>query len=86
MNTIIVFTSSDSNQLTFIYLLLYIDGILIASQSKVEIHKVKTQISWEFEMKDLGEVRKNSSYKTLEGMKKSKLRLMQMQYLEKGVA
>ena len=42
----------------FIYLLLYLDDMLIASRSKVEIDKVKVQMSSEFEMKDLGGVRK----------------------------
>ena len=43
---------------TFIYLLLYIDDMLIASKSVVEIDRLKAQLSKEFEMKDLGEVKK----------------------------
>ncbi|BBH04613.1 multidrug resistance-associated protein 9 [Prunus dulcis] len=38
---------------TFIYLLLYVDDMLIACKSKVEIERLKTQLSNEFEMKDL---------------------------------
>ncbi|PAM64267.1 hypothetical protein CEJ63_19810, partial [Acinetobacter baumannii] len=34
---------------SFIYLLLYVDDMLIASKSKVEIEKLKTQLSSEFE-------------------------------------
>ena len=43
---------------TFIYFLLYIDDMLITSKSKMEIEKLKTQMSIEFEMKDLGEAKK----------------------------
>lgn len=38
-----------------IYLLLYVDDILIASVNKSEIVKLKEQLNSEFEMKDLGE-------------------------------
>jgi len=40
---------------SFIYLLLYVDDMLIALKSKVEIDKLKAQPRTEFEMKDLGE-------------------------------
>ncbi|KAH9680676.1 hypothetical protein KPL71_026642 [Citrus sinensis] len=43
---------------SFIYLLLYVDDMLIASKSKDEIEKLKTQLDQEFEMKDLGEAKK----------------------------
>ena len=43
---------------TFIYLLLYVDGMMIASKSKVEIDKLKFQLSWEFDTKNLGEAKK----------------------------
>lgn len=39
---------------TFIYLLSYVDDMLIYSNSKVEIDRLKAQLSKEFEMKDLG--------------------------------
>ncbi|KAG8486257.1 hypothetical protein CXB51_019640 [Gossypium anomalum] len=42
----------------FVYLLLYVDDMLIASKSKVEIERLKTQLNFEFEMKDLGEAKK----------------------------
>ena len=41
-----------------IYLLLYIDDMLITSKSKVEITTLKKLLSSEFDMKDLGAVRK----------------------------
>ncbi|KAE8654946.1 hypothetical protein F3Y22_tig00117034pilonHSYRG00285 [Hibiscus syriacus] len=43
---------------SFIYLLLYVDDMLIASNSQNEIDKLKTQLNQEFEMKDLGEAKK----------------------------
>ena len=43
---------------SYIYLLLYVDDMLIASKSQVEIDRLKAQLSKEFEMKDLGEAKK----------------------------
>ena len=43
---------------SFIYLLLYVDDMLIASRNQGEICKLKAQLSKEFEMKDLGEAKK----------------------------
>ena len=43
---------------SYIYLLLYVDDMLIASKSHTEIEKLKSQLNREFEMKDLGEVKK----------------------------
>ena len=40
------------------YLLLYVDDMLIAARSKAQVQKVKAQLKREFDMKDLGEVRK----------------------------
>ena len=37
---------------SFIYLLLYVDAMLIASKRQVEIDKLKDQLSKTFEMKD----------------------------------
>jgi len=37
-----------------VILLLYVDDILIASNSKSEVEKLKYELSREFEMKDLG--------------------------------
>nr|XP_015638684.1 uncharacterized protein LOC107281003 [Oryza sativa Japonica Group] len=41
-----------------IYLLLYVDDMLIAAKDKSEIAKLKAQLSSEFEMKDLGAAKK----------------------------
>ena len=43
---------------SYIYLLLYLDDMLIAAKSQVEIDRLKAQMSKEFEMKDLGEAKK----------------------------
>ena len=43
---------------SFIYLLLYIDDMLIAASSKAEIDNLKALLSSEFEMKDLGAAKK----------------------------
>ena len=42
----------------YIYLLLYVDDMPIASKSISVIDKLKKDLSFEFEMKDLGEVKK----------------------------
>ena len=42
----------------YIYLLLYVDDMLIASQSRTTIDRLKRQSFSEFEMKDLGEIKK----------------------------
>ena len=43
-----------------IYLLLYVDDMLIATKNKSEIAKLKAQLNKEFEMKNLGAAKKNS--------------------------
>ena len=43
---------------SFIYLLLYVDDMLIAAKNLSEIHILKMQLSSEFEMKDLGAAKK----------------------------
>ncbi|KAG8472622.1 hypothetical protein CXB51_034312 [Gossypium anomalum] len=43
---------------SFVYLLLYVDEMLIVAKDKGEIKKVKAQLSEEFEMKDLGPAKK----------------------------
>ena len=42
----------------YIYLLLYVDDMLIASKSRSAIDKLKKDLSSEFEMKDLSEAKK----------------------------
>ena len=46
------------NDESLLYLLLYVDDMLIAAKSKEEIRIVKAQLNNEFEMKDLGTTKK----------------------------
>ncbi|KAG8472415.1 hypothetical protein CXB51_035361 [Gossypium anomalum] len=68
---------------SFVYLLLYIDDMLIAAKDKGEIRKVKAQLSEEFEMKDLGPAKKILGIEILRDIKASKLYLSQKGYIEK---
>ena len=52
----VYFKKSDNG--SFVYLLLYVDDMLIATKDKGEIRKVKAKLSKEFEMKDLGSAKK----------------------------
>ncbi|KAE8708956.1 hypothetical protein F3Y22_tig00110332pilonHSYRG00622 [Hibiscus syriacus] len=67
----------------FIYLLLYVDDMLIASKSKKEIDKLKAQLNQEFEMKDLGEAKKILGMEICRDRQRWKLCLTQKQYLRK---
>ena len=68
---------------TFIYFLLYIDDMLITSKSKMEIEKLKTQMSNELEMKDLGEAKKTRGMGIQRDKVQCKVCLSQKQYLKK---
>ncbi|KAG8473113.1 hypothetical protein CXB51_035076 [Gossypium anomalum] len=68
---------------SFVYLLLYVDDMLIAAKDKGEIRKVKAQLSEEFEMKDLGPAKEILGIEILRDRKISKLYLSQKGYIEK---
>jgi cytochrome c biogenesis protein ResB len=68
---------------SYIYLLFYVDDMLIASKSQVEIDKLKVQLNKEFEMKDLGEVKKILGMEISRNRQRGKLWLTQKQYLKK---
>ena len=68
---------------SYIYLLLYVDDMLIASKSQIEIEKLKTQLNREFEMKDLGEAKKILGMEISRDRKLGRLCLTQKQYLRK---
>ncbi|KAG8486285.1 hypothetical protein CXB51_019701 [Gossypium anomalum] len=72
---------------SFVYLLLYVDDMLIATKDKREIKKVKAQLSEEFEMKDLGPAKKILGMEILRDRKASKLYLSQKGkgYIEKVI-
>ena len=44
------------------HLLLHVDDTLIASKSRSDINKLKKDLSFEFEMKDLGEAKKGARH------------------------
>ena len=62
---------------SFVYLLLYVDDMLIASKNKSLINKSKSQLSREFEMKDLGAAKKILGVEIQRDRKASKLYLSQ---------
>ncbi|KAG8497798.1 hypothetical protein CXB51_007413 [Gossypium anomalum] len=68
---------------SFMYLLLYVDDMLIAAKDKGEIRKVKAQLREEFKMKDLGPAKKILGMEILRDRKASKLYLSQKGYIEK---
>ena len=55
---IIVFISKLSIYSSAIYLLLYVDYMLIVAKSMTEIHELKKKLSNEFDMKDLSVAKK----------------------------
>ena len=59
----------------YIYLLLYVDDMLIASKSRYAIDKLKKDLSSEFEMKDLGEAKKVLGMETERDRKSGKISL-----------
>ncbi|KAL3505151.1 hypothetical protein ACH5RR_034992 [Cinchona calisaya] len=71
------------NDDSFIYLLLYVDDILITVKSSIEIHTLKAQLSSEFEMKDLGAPKKILGIEIKRDRGAMKLFLAQKHYLEK---
>ncbi|GJR03668.1 retrovirus-related pol polyprotein from transposon TNT 1-94 [Tanacetum coccineum] len=68
---------------SFVYLLLYVDDILIASQSSDEIEKLKTRLKSKFGMKDLGETKMILGMEIVRDRKLRKLCLTQKQYLRR---
>ncbi|KAM2680165.1 hypothetical protein EV2_011992 [Malus domestica] len=68
---------------SFIYLLIYVDDMLIASKNVEEIEKLKKQMKNEFEMKDLGEAKKIIGMEITRDREKGLVSLNKRQYLEK---
>ena len=61
----------------WVYLLLYVKYMLIASKDKEEINKLKLKLKAEFEMKDLGEAKKILDMETERDRKHFELKLTQ---------
>ena len=70
----------------WVYLLLYVDDMLIASKDKAEIDRLKSELKTEFEMKDLGEARKILGMEIHRDRKLGLLRLSQKEYIQKVLA
>ena len=68
---------------SFIYLILYIDDMLITSRNQEEICRLKAQLSKEFEMKDLGEAKKILDMEIARDRQRGTLCLTQKQYSKK---
>ncbi|KAJ9542762.1 hypothetical protein OSB04_029268 [Centaurea solstitialis] len=68
---------------SILYLLLYVDDMLIAAKDMGEVQKVKDQLSSEFEMKDLGAAKKILGMEIVRDRKARKLYLSQEGYVQK---
>ena len=67
----------------YIYLLLYVDDMLVASISRSAIDELKVQLSNEFEMKDLGEAKRILGMEIGRDKKNGRICLTRMAYLKK---
>jgi hypothetical protein len=65
-----------------IYLVLYVDNMLLIGNNKETIHDVKTQLSYKFDMKDLSASNFILGMKIKRDRKKRKLWLNQRKYVE----
>jgi hypothetical protein len=68
---------------SFIFLLLYVDDMLIAAKSIVEVNKLKVLLSKEFDMRDLGTAKKILGMEIRRDRDAKKLRLSQAGYVKK---
>lgn len=69
-----------------VYLLLYVDDILLPGPSKSQIKELKDLLKSEFDMKDLGNVRKILGMVITRDVAKNMLTISQEAYLTKVVA
>nr|GEV91020.1 retrovirus-related Pol polyprotein from transposon TNT 1-94 [Tanacetum cinerariifolium] len=67
----------------YIYLLLYVDDMLIACKSKAEIGSTKSLLKKEFDMKDLGEAKKILGMEIVKNRSRKILRVSQFGYVSK---
>ena len=68
---------------SFIYLLLYIDDILIAFKNMFQINILQTQLQGEFKMKDLGVAKKILGMEIHKDWEVGKLYLSYKKYIKK---
>ena len=67
-----------------VYLLLYVDDMLIASKDKMEVDHIKQQLCGEFEMKDLRQAKRILGMEITRHRKNVILYLSQEGYLQKS--
>jgi len=67
----------------YIYLVLYIDDMLIASTNRSSIDKLRVRLLSKFEMKDLGEAKRILGVEIERDRVKGKVSLTQKAYLQK---
>jgi len=68
---------------SFIYLLLYVDDMLISLKSTIRIEKLKSQLKNKFKIKDLEEAKKIIGMKIQRDRRKGTIYLTQTEYLKK---
>ena len=68
----------------YIYLLLYVNDMLISSKNILSIDKLKVQLSSVFEMKDLGDAKKILGIKIERDRVKRKVSLTRKAYIAEG--
>jgi len=73
------------NEKVILYLLLYVDDILMASSDIQEIHKLKKKLNDELEMKDLGNAKRILDMDIMRDRNKGEMFLSQQRYLRKVV-
>ncbi|GJV82287.1 transposable element [Tanacetum coccineum] len=71
---------------SLIYLLLYVDDMLVAAKDMEEVKKLKILLNTEFDMKDLGAARKILGMEIIRDRKHGKLFLSQKSYIEKIIS
>jgi len=67
----------------YVYLLLYVDDMLIATWDKYEIQKLKSLLCSEFEMKDMGAIKKILGMEIRRDHAHNKLFLCHKEYIQK---
>ncbi|KAG7558728.1 Integrase catalytic core [Arabidopsis thaliana x Arabidopsis arenosa] len=77
-----VYTSKLKDE-SYVYLVLYVDDMLIAAKQMCDIQRLKDLLSAEFEMKDLGAAKKILGMEILRDRSQNKLFLSQKGYIQK---
>ncbi|KAA0062923.1 retrotransposon protein, putative, Ty1-copia subclass [Cucumis melo var. makuwa] len=68
----------------YIYLLLYVDDMLLAGRDPIKLKEIKAQLSVEFDMKDLGAAKKILRIEILRDRNNNELSLTQKTYTNKA--